>query len=95
MTKIVDMNANFTMQNGEWVVISAFFLLLPHLIHKDKTAFQPSLFPKGTLLSVLNVKIANYMPAYQFKPTKDLLKSVKLAKWKCNFKKNFMAHFYH
>ena len=25
----LDMNVNFTMQNGEWVFISAFFLLLP------------------------------------------------------------------
>ena len=25
----LDMNVNFTMQNGEWVFISEFFLLLP------------------------------------------------------------------
>ena len=32
---IVDKNANFTMQNDEWVFISAFFLLSLHLTPKN------------------------------------------------------------
>ena len=31
----LDINANFTYQNGEWVFISAFFLLSPHLTPND------------------------------------------------------------
>ena len=34
-----DKNANLTMQICEWVFISAFFLLLPHLTPKDFTLF--------------------------------------------------------
>ena len=30
----LDVNTNFTMQNGEWVLISVFFLS-PHLVPKD------------------------------------------------------------
>ena len=48
------------------------------MIHK-KTAFRPSLDPKGTLSIILTVKLANDMPAYQFEPTKDLLKTAKSA----------------
>ena len=42
-------------------------------IHKNKTAFRPSLAPKGTLSSILTVKLANDMQLYQFEPTVDLL----------------------
>ena len=42
-------------------------------IHKNKTAFRPSLVPKGTLSSILTVKLANDMQLYQFEPTVDLL----------------------
>ena len=101
----LDINANFTMQNGEWVFISAFFLLLPHLtpkdlslfftrcvimlhifstINKNKTAFRPGLVPRGTLSSILIVKLADDMPAYQFESTKDLLKTATSATWKYN-----------
>ena len=33
-------------------------------IRKNKTAFQPGLIPKGTLSSIMTVKLANDMPAY-------------------------------
>ena len=35
----LDIKANFSVQNGEWVFISAFFLLSPHLTTKDLSLF--------------------------------------------------------
>ena len=35
----LDKNVNFAMQNSEWVFVSAFFLLLPHLTPKDLSLF--------------------------------------------------------
>ena len=35
----LDINANFTMQNGEWVFISESFLLSPYLTPKDLNLF--------------------------------------------------------
>ena len=35
----LDVNVNFTMQNDEWVFISAFFQLSPHLTPKDLSLF--------------------------------------------------------
>ena len=60
------------------------------MVCKNKTAFQPSLDPKGTLSSILTVKLANDMPAYQFEPTKDLLKTAKSTTWKYN--KEHLSH---
>ena len=56
------------------------------MICKNRTAFRPSLVPKGTLSSTLTVKLGNDMPAHKFKPTKDLLKIAKFAKLKYNKK---------
>ena len=41
------------------------------MMGKNKTAFWPSLVPKGTLSSILTVKRANDMSAYQFEPTRS------------------------
>ena len=54
------------------------------MVHKNKTAFWSNLDPKGTLSSILTVKLANNVPAHQFEPTKDLLKTAKSATWKYN-----------
>ena len=54
------------------------------MIPKNKTASRPSLVPKGTLSSILTGKLANDMPAHQFEPTKDLLKTATSATWKYN-----------
>ena len=35
----LDINANFTMQNGEWVLSSGFFLLSTDLTSKDLSLF--------------------------------------------------------
>ena len=52
------------------------------MVRNNKTVFRPNLDPKGTLSSILTVKLANNMPAHQFEPTKDLLKTAKSATWK-------------
>jgi hypothetical protein len=55
-------------------------LVIPHsnaeeervfsIVQKNKTAFHPSLDPKGTLSSILTIKLANPEPAHCFEPTK-------------------------
>ena len=74
--------------------IAMLVLLIPHsnaqeerifsMVRKNKTAFQPSLDPKGTLSSILTVKLANDVPAHQFEPSKELLKTAKSATWNYN-----------
>ena len=54
------------------------------MVHKNKTAFQPNLDPKGTSSSILTVKLPNDMPAHRFEPTKDLLNTAKHATWNYN-----------
>ena len=54
------------------------------MVRKNKTAFRSNLDPKGTLSSILTVKLGNDVPAHQFEPTKDLLKTAKSAPWKYN-----------
>ena len=91
----LDINANFTMQNGEWMFItvfsvihsfdtqrkSFFYLITPRIfsiIRKNKTVFQPSLVPKGTISSILTIKLVKNMPAHQFEVNKDFLKTDKI-----------------
>ena len=54
------------------------------MVRKNKTAFRPSLDPKGTLSSILTIKLANTAPAHCFEPTKELLKTAKSATWEYN-----------
>ena len=54
--------------------------LIFSMIHKIK------LVPKGTLSSILTVKLANGMSVHHFEPTKDHLKTAKSATWKYNKK---------
>ena len=54
------------------------------MVHKDKMAFRPSLDPKGTLSSILTIKLAKTVPAHGFEPTKELLKTAKSATWEYN-----------
>ena len=74
--------------------IAMLALLIPHsnaqeerifsMVRKNKTAFRPNLDPRGTLSSILTIKLANDVPAHQFEPTKDLLKTAKSATWNYN-----------
>ena len=74
--------------------IAMLVLLIPHsnaqeerifsMVRKNKTAFRPSLDPKGTLSSIMTVKLANDVPAHQFEPSKELLKTAKSATWNYN-----------
>ena len=54
------------------------------MVRKNKTAFRPKLDPKGTLSSILTVKLAYGAPAHTFEPGKDLLKTAKSATWAYN-----------
>ena len=74
--------------------IAKLVLVIPHsnaeeervfsMVRKNKTAFRPSLDSKGTLSSILMIKLANTMPAHHFEPTKELLKTAKSATWEYN-----------
>lgn len=59
-------------------------LIIPHsnaeeervfsMVRKNKTAFRPSLDPKGTLSSILTVKLAHLPPAHSYEPSNEMLK---------------------
>ena len=51
---------------------------------KKQTAFRPSLDPKGTLSSILTIKLAAKVPAHAFEPSKEVLTKAKAATWECN-----------
>ena len=72
-------------------------LVLPHsnateerifsMVTKNKTNFRPSLKLDGTLSSILKVKLAHpetQESCYDFKPSKDLLKTAKKSTWVYN-----------
>ena len=44
------------------------------LVRKNKTAFHPTLDPKGTLSSTLTIRFGSKGPAHQLEPPKELLK---------------------
>lgn len=74
--------------------IAKLTLVLPHsnaqeervfsMVRKNKTAFRPSLDPKGTLSSILTIKLASTEPAHSFEPAKEVLKKAKSATWEYN-----------
>ena len=69
--------------------VAKLVLVIPHLnaeevrtfsmVCKNKTAFCPNLDPKGTLSSILTIKLASHQPANVFKPPKSMLKKGKTA----------------
>ena len=74
--------------------VARLVLIIPHsnaqeervfsMVRKNKTAFRPSLDPKGTLSSILTIKLANTDPAHCFEPSQELLKKAKSATWEYN-----------
>ena len=74
--------------------IAKLVLIIPHsnaqeervfsMVRKNKTAFRPSLDPKGTLSSILTIKLANTEPAHCFEPSKEVLTRAKSATWEYN-----------
>ena len=54
------------------------------MVRKNKTAFRPSLDPKGTLSSILAIKLAVQEPAHSFEPPKDVIANAKTATWEYN-----------
>lgn len=69
--------------------VAMLVLIIPHsnaeeervfsMVRKNKTAFRPALDPKGTLSSILTIKLAHTEAAHQFEPNKELLKTAKSA----------------
>ena len=51
------------------------------MVRKNKTAFRPSLDPKGTLSSILAIKLAAREPAHCFEPPKEVLSQANVATW--------------
>ena len=49
------------------------------MVRKNKTAFRPSLDPKGTLSSTLTIKLASQEAAHRYEPSKEVLRKAKSA----------------
>jgi len=73
---------------GQLAKVAKLVLVIPHsnaeervfsMVRKNKTAFHPSLDPRGTLSSLLTIKLATAGPAHKFEPTKKALKAAKSA----------------
>ena len=89
-TKAVDGSLSFSRLSR----IAKLALVIPHsnaaeervfsMIRKNKTSFRPSLDPKGTLSSILKIKLADGRPSHLYEPTKDVLKQAKSATWEYN-----------
>ena len=74
--------------------VATLVLVIPHsnaeeervfsMVRKNKTAFQPSLDPEGTLSSILTIKLASCGPAHTYEPTSEVLHKAKTATWEYN-----------
>ena len=74
--------------------VAKLVLVIPHsnadeerifsMVQKNKTAFRPNLDPKGTLSSILTIKLGSHQPAHVFEPPKSMLKKAKTATWDYN-----------
>ena len=62
------------------------------IVCKNKTAFRPSLDPKGTLSSILAIKLAAREPAHCFEPSKEVLSKAKAATWEYNKAHSILEH---
>ena len=72
--------------------VAKLVLVLPHsnaqeervfsMVRKNKTAFRPSLDPKGTLSCILTIKLSNI--DHSFEPNKETLKKAKSATYEYN-----------
>ena len=54
------------------------------MVRKNKTASHPSLEPKGTLSSILIIKLASQEAAHRYEPSKEVLRKAKSATWEYN-----------
>ena len=71
--------------------IAKLVLIIPHLnaqeerVFSMETTFRPSLDPKGTLSSILTVKLASVEEAHLYEPSREVLrKAAKSATWEYN-----------
>ena len=49
-----------------------------------RTSFRPSLDPKGTLSSILTIKLASTGDAHSYEPSQEVLRKAKSATWEYN-----------
>ena len=74
--------------------IAKLVMVIPHsnaqeerlfsMIRKNKTSFRPSLDPKGTLWSILTVKLSGTGDAHSYEPSQKVLRKAKSATWEYN-----------
>lgn len=51
---------------------------------QNKTAFRASVDPKGTLSSLVTIKLASTQHVHMYEPLQELLKKMKSAMWEYN-----------
>ena len=61
-----------------------FHTRMHRMICKNKTSFRPNLDPKGTLSSILTVKLASTEQAHSYEPPQEVLRKAKSATWEYN-----------
>ena len=91
LSKVRDLNQAL---GFERIIITKLILILPpsnveeervfSSIRKNKTAFRASLDPKGTLPSIVAIKLAHSEPTSDFSPPRAVLKQAKSATWQYN-----------
>ena len=74
--------------------VAKLVLVIPHsnatekrvfsMVRKNKTAFRPSPDPKGTLSSIITIKLASTEAAHKYEPSKEVLQQAKSATWEYN-----------
>ncbi|XP_033115332.1 uncharacterized protein LOC117115582 [Anneissia japonica] len=76
------------------VNVAKLVLVIPHsnaeeerifsMVRKNKTSFRSNLDPKGTLSSILTVKLAQHLPVHAYETPTEILKKAKGATWAYN-----------
>lgn len=74
--------------------IAKLVMVIPHsnaqeervfsMVRKNKTSFRPSLDPKGTLSSILTIKLASTGDSHSYEPSQEVLRKAKSATWEYN-----------
>ena len=80
-----------TLRFNRLCMVAKLVMVIPHsnaqeervfsMIRKNKTSFRPSLDPKGTLSSILIIKLASTGDAHSYEPSQEVLRKAKSATW--------------
>ena len=83
-----------TLRYNRLCQVAKLIMVIPHsnaqeehvfsMVRKNKTSFRPSLDPRGTLSSILTVKLATTGDAHSYEPSKEVLRKAKSATWEYN-----------